>query len=124
MHGCWVELPLCSGPESFAPPGIQGHFHRRRQFAVGANGAFQSGQFDAVREPERLAGRLAPSVPDAVWGGELSRIVLRPDLQLWGQPSKIRVCLGGQSHERLVALQESQLPRRVVTGEVDLPIWD
>jgi hypothetical protein len=35
--------------------------------------AFQSGQFDAVLIPERLAGRLAPSVFALV--GELSRVV-------------------------------------------------
>jgi hypothetical protein len=35
--------------------------------------SFQSGLFDAVHVPERLVGRIAPSVPAEVIGG-LSRI--------------------------------------------------
>src|SRR6478609_7000536 len=51
-------------------------------FTVGENGgarpAFQSGQSDAVRVPERLSGRIAPSVPAA-----LSRFPALPHRPRW-----------------------------------------
>ena len=64
MHGI-RELPLCHGPESFAPLSrMQGQW----AFTVGgcASIAFQSGRTCTVWVPERLAGRRAPSVPDHV----------------------------------------------------------
>jgi hypothetical protein len=53
--------------------------------------AFQSGQFDAVPGPERLAGRLAPSVFALM--GELSRIALRPCMWLFAQLSNRRAIM-------------------------------
>lgn len=57
--------------------------------------AFQSGhrasaRHDAVRLPERLAGKLAPSVVDRE-GRALSRAVVMADVRLWVEPSKSRV---------------------------------
>ena len=53
---------------------------------LGNHDSFQSGLFDAVHEPERLAGRLAPSV--SVREQTLPHRVVRPDIRLWRQPIK------------------------------------
>ena len=85
-----AELPLCHKPESFTRRmgGLSPWVSLREQ------GAFQSGLRVAVREPERLAGRLAPSVSGR------SRTLPRRDMcgpmfscgvRLCVQPSKARV---------------------------------
>src|SRR5699024_6452088 len=75
------ELPLCHEPESFTRPIEKGGFHRRRNQV---RFTFQSGQFDAVHRPERLAGRLAPSVPGLT---RLSRIACAARYSICAQPT-------------------------------------
>ena len=57
--------PSVIRPESFTAPSRVATFTVGEDCAAGwaCSSAFQSGQSDAVRVPERLSGRIAPSVP-------------------------------------------------------------
>ena len=98
LHGI-RELPLCHGPESFTPgsgaftiggsrcggrhaepvsPGFRLGRRRRPRSTrnlASLDFAFQSGRTRTVGVPERLAGRLAPSVPGCVRRGSPARVV-------------------------------------------------
>ena len=55
----------------------------RGRAEAGVRASFQSGQFNAVHEPERLSERIAPSVPGTNCA-RLSRVdLMASSIQLW-----------------------------------------